>query len=47
MNENLRSKCCDAKVKTDPGDEGTNFFVCTECDKACDVKLADPVDRGD
>ena len=32
------SECCQAKVKTRGDDEeGTHYYVCTECDKACDV----------
>lgn len=32
------SLCCNKPVATVCGNEGTNHFVCTECDNACDVR---------
>jgi hypothetical protein len=37
MSEKL-SKCCGKDVKVEGGDEGTYYYVCKECDKACDLK---------
>lgn len=32
------SLCCNKPVATVCGNEGTNHFVCTECDNACDIR---------
>ena len=32
------SLCCNKPVETVYGNEGTNHFVCTGCDKACDTR---------
>jgi hypothetical protein len=33
----MKSKCCNAKVKV--GGKGmTHYYVCTKCNKPCDVK---------
>ena len=32
------SLCCSKPVATVYGSEGTNHFVCTGCDKACDIR---------
>jgi hypothetical protein len=31
------SDCCKAEIKTDCADEGTCCFICTACDKPCDI----------
>lgn len=31
------SKCCLSSVRLYSGEEGTNFYICNACDKACDV----------
>ena len=38
---NMLSNCCKAKVKSNwevNGEEGCNFYICTKCYQACDVK---------
>ncbi len=37
MNQILKSKCCKAEMKTSCADEGTCCFICTKCDKPCDI----------
>lgn len=32
------SKCCGKLVEVACGNEGTNHYICTRCDKACDVQ---------
>lgn len=32
-----RSNCCGAPVNVSEGDEGTNCYICSRCDKPCDV----------
>jgi len=32
-----RSKCCGKPVTVSEGDEGTSFYVCSDCGQACDV----------
>ena len=32
------SKCCSAKVETVSSREGTCFYKCSKCQKACDLK---------
>lgn len=32
-----RSDCCNAPVNTAEGEEGTNYFACSRCDKPCDA----------
>lgn len=31
------SKCCKSTVRVYSSNEGTNHYVCNNCDKACDV----------
>ncbi len=42
-----RSKCHQAPVHVEGSDEGTNYYVCDECDKPCDLysegQLPEPV----
>lgn len=33
------SKCCDSVLKVSSSDEGTSFYICVACDKACDYYL--------
>ena len=34
-----KSKCCNAPVITTGNDtDGTRYYVCTKCSKACDLK---------
>jgi len=33
-----RSTCCNALVKVEGSDEGTCYYVCEECGKACDLR---------
>jgi len=35
-----KSKCCGALVAIKEGEEGTNCYICTGCDKPCDIKMA-------
>jgi hypothetical protein len=39
----IKSKCCNAPVKVSTADEGTSCYVCTRCQKPCDI-LAKPFD---
>lgn len=32
----MRSRCCKAPMRTSNGQEGTNFYICSKCDMACD-----------
>src|ERR1035437_42418 len=32
------SKCCEKPGRTASGDEGTNWYVCSECLQPCDLK---------
>ena len=34
-----KSKCCGALVAIKEGEEGTNCYICTGCDKPCDIKM--------
>lgn len=51
MSSNYISQCCGARVEVG-GDGVTHFFVCYQCNKACDVttlhatqhKLGEPID---
>lgn len=31
------SNCCRAELQVSSSDEGTSFYVCSSCNKACDV----------
>lgn len=33
----MKSKCCKAEMEVASADEGTNFYVCSACSKACDA----------
>ena len=37
MNNQPKSKCCNAEILTHSGDEGTNHYRCSKCGLACDV----------
>lgn len=34
------SKCCKTKVWVQSGNEGTSYYVCSSCERACDTLLA-------
>lgn len=44
------SVCCDAETKVEylqtsapgAGTMTTNYYVCTKCDKPCDIKIKEP-----
>jgi hypothetical protein len=42
MTEQL-SNCCKAEAYVDKSDEGTSCFVCTQCNKPCDLYCAEQV----
>lgn len=33
----IASQCCKAIVWVHHGNEGTSFYVCSKCDRACDT----------
>lgn len=47
--EEKLSSCCQASIKTDCGDEGTCCFMCSKCNKPCDIYVEEelPNVRGD
>lgn len=32
----MKSKCCGSTTRVSHGDEGTNCYMCDECERACD-----------
>jgi hypothetical protein len=36
---NQLSNCCNADLEVNSDDEGTNYYACKKCGKACDLKL--------
>lgn len=38
MNKSL-SNCCHAPLKINSGNEGTSFYYCSKCEKACDPAI--------
>ena len=32
----MKSNCCGADVTVSTSDEGTSYYVCLECNRACD-----------
>jgi uncharacterized protein (UPF0335 family) len=41
------SNCCNAGVKVDSSDEGTSCYVCTQCNKPCDLQMKEQVSVDD
>lgn len=35
----FKSSCCDAKLEVNEGEEGTNYYICSNCDKPCNILL--------
>lgn len=33
----MKSDCCKAEVLTMHGDEGTSYWFCSKCNRACDL----------
>lgn len=42
--QELHSNCCNAKLITHNGEEGTNCYICTKCGKACDAQEPEQTD---
>lgn len=40
VDDNLKSSCCQAPTETIIGDEGTNYFTCSKCDKPCNIYIS-------
>lgn len=38
MNKPPKSNCCHEQVKVNEGDEGTNCYICSKCDRPCDIE---------